>query len=508
MDMAGANGPDWGARGSRRYIVQAVEASLRRLGTDWIDLYQFHTPDPLTPIEETLAALDDLVQGKVRYIGHSNLAGWQIAEAEFTARAARRHPLHLRPEPLQPAGPARRAGGTARREAYGLGVLPYFPLANGLLTGKYSAGHGARGQPAHPQPPEPADGADWEQLRVRRVRRGTRPHRSGGRVLLAAAQPSVTSVIAGATTAGAGRRTPPPWPGSRRRRTSPSLTRSSRARRRWPCSHECRGGNARRRHATGRARCRDVPDAQESASGSTAAPVRLLLDVDTGIDDAFALVYLLSRPEVAIEAITCTAGNVGARQVALNNLAVLELCGRTGVEVAIGAEVPLQIPLVTTEETHEPQGIGHAVLPEPAQAVSARHAVDVWVDQVRAHPGEITGLITGPLTNFALALRREADLPRLLKGLVIMGGCFYYQEHHPNGGVERLGGSTCRQGGVPGLPGAAGGAAAGRVRTGDHGADRNASRPRGPAGGTRRRPAGTGPALTSRRACAAPPTTR
>ena len=88
MDMRGANGEDFGARGSRRYIIKAAEASLRRLGTDWIDLYQFHTPDPLTPIEETLAALDDLVtSGKVRYIGHSNRAGWQIAEAEFVARA-------------------------------------------------------------------------------------------------------------------------------------------------------------------------------------------------------------------------------------------------------------------------------------------------------------------------------------------------------------------------------------------------------------------------------------
>ncbi|GAP55508.1 uncharacterized oxidoreductase YajO [Arthrobacter sp. Hiyo6] len=87
MDMRGANGNDFGARGSRRYIVQAAEASLRRLGTDWIDLYQFHTPDPLTPIDETLAALDELVtSGKVRYIGHSNRAGWQIAEAEFVAR--------------------------------------------------------------------------------------------------------------------------------------------------------------------------------------------------------------------------------------------------------------------------------------------------------------------------------------------------------------------------------------------------------------------------------------
>src|SRR6478609_11988777 len=88
MDMRGANGDDFGARGSRRYIIRAAEASLRRLGTDWIDLYQFHTPDPLTPIDETLSALDDLVSsGKVRYIGHSNRAGWQIAEAEYVARA-------------------------------------------------------------------------------------------------------------------------------------------------------------------------------------------------------------------------------------------------------------------------------------------------------------------------------------------------------------------------------------------------------------------------------------
>ena len=153
----------------------------------------------------------------------------------------------------------------------------------------------------------------------------------------------------------------------------------------------------------------------------------VLMDVDTGIDDALALVYLLSRPEVRLEAITCTAGNVGARQVALNNLALLELCGKSGVEVAVGAEVPLEIPLVTTEETHGPQGIGYAELPPPVQDISPRHAVDVWVDTVRAHPGQVTGLITGPLTNFALALRREPELPTLLKGLVIMGGCFNYQ---------------------------------------------------------------------------------
>jgi aryl-alcohol dehydrogenase-like predicted oxidoreductase len=87
IDMGGANGPDHGARGSRRYIIRAVEASLSRLQTDWIDLYQFYTPDPLTPIQETFAALDALVtSGKVRYLGHSNRAGWQIADADCVAR--------------------------------------------------------------------------------------------------------------------------------------------------------------------------------------------------------------------------------------------------------------------------------------------------------------------------------------------------------------------------------------------------------------------------------------
>ncbi|HEY3737502.1 MAG TPA: aldo/keto reductase, partial [Jatrophihabitans sp.] len=81
------HGEDWDARGSRRYVKRAVESSLRRLQTDWIDLYQLHRPDPATPIEETLSALDELVhEGKVRYIGSSNFTGWQIAEAEWTAR--------------------------------------------------------------------------------------------------------------------------------------------------------------------------------------------------------------------------------------------------------------------------------------------------------------------------------------------------------------------------------------------------------------------------------------
>jgi aryl-alcohol dehydrogenase-like predicted oxidoreductase len=126
---------------SRRYIMSAVEASLTRMKTDYIDLYQQHDFDPLTPIEETLAALDDLVrQGKVRYIGNSNFPAWRIAEAEFSARAMNvnrfiscqdEYSLVMRDieKDLLPAA-----------QQYNLGLLPFFPLASGLLTGKYKRG--------------------------------------------------------------------------------------------------------------------------------------------------------------------------------------------------------------------------------------------------------------------------------------------------------------------------------------------------------------------------------
>jgi len=127
--------------GSRRYIMQAVEASLKRLKTDWIDLYQMHRPDPLTPIEETLRALDDLIrQGKVRYVGCSNKPAWQAVEAVLCARAAGttafiscqdEYSLLMR-EAERELIPA--------MQAYGLGLLPYYPLASGLLTGKYRRG--------------------------------------------------------------------------------------------------------------------------------------------------------------------------------------------------------------------------------------------------------------------------------------------------------------------------------------------------------------------------------
>ena len=201
MDMQGANGPDWGARGSRRYIRKAVEASLRRLGTDWIDLYQYHRPDPVTPLEETLAALHELVvEGKVRYIGSSNFAGWQVVEADWVSRSGG----------LTPFVSAQNEYSLLQRdvedevvpacEHVGVGLLPFFPLASGLLTGKYRRGAAApEGTRLAGQADRLAE-ADWDTIEAIEgyaAERGLRPIdvAIGG----LAAQPAVASVIAGAT---------------------------------------------------------------------------------------------------------------------------------------------------------------------------------------------------------------------------------------------------------------------------------------------------------------------
>ncbi|MEX2649663.1 MAG: aldo/keto reductase [Alphaproteobacteria bacterium] len=126
---------------SRRYIMSAVEASLSRLQTDWIDLYQLHSPDPLTPIEETLGALDDLVrQGKVRYVGCSNLPAWQVVEAQWTARAGGLNAFVSCQDEYSLIVRDIDAELILAAKAHGLGLLPYFPLACGMLTGKYRRG--------------------------------------------------------------------------------------------------------------------------------------------------------------------------------------------------------------------------------------------------------------------------------------------------------------------------------------------------------------------------------
>jgi aryl-alcohol dehydrogenase-like predicted oxidoreductase len=205
MDMHGANGPDWGARGSRRYINRAVEASLRRLKTDYIDLYQMHRPDPDTPIEETLSALDDLVRaGKVRYLGNSNFAGWQVADADWTARSGHLNRFVSAQNQYSLLDRDVELDLVPACERFGLGVLPYFPLSSGLLTGKYR-----RGQAAPEGTRLAADryaarlaAAPWdtiEKLEAYARKRGLTliDVAIGG----LAAQPAVASVIAGATSA-------------------------------------------------------------------------------------------------------------------------------------------------------------------------------------------------------------------------------------------------------------------------------------------------------------------
>ncbi len=193
----------FGAHGGRRYIRRAVEASLRRLGTDYIDLYQLHRPDPITPIEETLDAMSDLVtEGKVRYIGSSNLTAWQVADADWTARSAGRQRFisaqneyslynRLAEDELVPAC-----------ERFGIGLFPYFPLAYGLLTGKYrrdaAAPEGSR--LANVSQAGRLAGANWDRIEALQAFADARDLplltvAIGG----LAAQPAVAGVISGAT---------------------------------------------------------------------------------------------------------------------------------------------------------------------------------------------------------------------------------------------------------------------------------------------------------------------
>jgi len=147
------------------------------------------------------------------------------------------------------------------------------------------------------------------------------------------------------------------------------------------------------------------------------------MDVDTGVDDAVALMLAASEPDVELVAVTCCAGNVEASRAATNTLAVLELCGLGDVEVAVGSEAPLVVPL-RTATSHGPSGLGYAELAPPRAAVSGRYGPTVIVEQARQHAGELVLVATGPLTNVALALRQEPELPRLLRRLALMGGSF------------------------------------------------------------------------------------
>ncbi len=195
-------GPAAGAKGGRAYIRRAVEESLRRLQTDYIDLYQLHTPDPKTPIGETLDALSDLVrEGKVRYLGHSNFAGWQIAEAAHVATEINAVPFVSAQNEWNLLQRKAEEEVVPAANHYGLGVLPFYPLANGLLTGKVRR---ATGVPEGSRLASRPERVTEEYLdTVERLAAWGEAH---GRSLLEigvgalAARPGCASVIAGATS--------------------------------------------------------------------------------------------------------------------------------------------------------------------------------------------------------------------------------------------------------------------------------------------------------------------
>jgi aryl-alcohol dehydrogenase-like predicted oxidoreductase len=191
---------------SRRYIMQTVEDSLRRLNTDYIDLYQQHFPDPQTPIEETLRALDDLVhQGKVRYLGCSNFSGWQVSDADWTARDLNLNRFVTAQNLYSLIDRSIEKEVMPACEQYGLGILPYFPLASGLLTGKYTRGS---------EPPEGSRLSSWGDRKKSAlsddnfdlIEKLTSFAEERGHSILdlamswLASMPSIPSVIAGATS--------------------------------------------------------------------------------------------------------------------------------------------------------------------------------------------------------------------------------------------------------------------------------------------------------------------
>jgi aryl-alcohol dehydrogenase-like predicted oxidoreductase len=193
---------------SRRYIMMAVEASLKRLKTDWIDLYQLHFPDVLTPQEETLRALDDLVhQGKVRYIGCSNLPAWQIVEAQWISKHFDLNRFVTCQDEYSLIMRGIEREKLPVMEAYGMGLLPYFPLACGLLTGKYQRGAAAAVDSRFTNIPRLADrygtGTNWTAVEALQKFCDQRGHSlielAVGWLL---ARPTVASVIAGATKPG------------------------------------------------------------------------------------------------------------------------------------------------------------------------------------------------------------------------------------------------------------------------------------------------------------------
>lgn len=203
MDLQGLNGADDGRRGSARYVRTAALASLQRLGTDYLDLYQLHTPDPETDLDETLGAMNELVtEGLVRAIGCSNFQAWQVVDANWRAKLAGRAQFVSAQNEYSLYNRLAETELVPACDQLGVSILPYFPLAYGLLTGKYQRDTPAPEGTRLAVQSQRLDGADWA-----RIDELSRFAAARGISLLQlaigglAAQPAVASVIAGVTSA-------------------------------------------------------------------------------------------------------------------------------------------------------------------------------------------------------------------------------------------------------------------------------------------------------------------
>ena len=156
-------------------------------------------------------------------------------------------------------------------------------------------------------------------------------------------------------------------------------------------------------------------------------PKRIILDTDPGIDDSCAILMALASPEISVEGLSIVHGNCSLEQGSKNALSVLELANASQIPVAKGCELPLVQPSLLAPETHGDTGLGYAKLPEPRTKPIVQHAIDFLIDKILSEPGEITLVAIGPLTNVAMAIRREPRIVSAVKELVIMGGAIHQE---------------------------------------------------------------------------------
>jgi len=157
------------------------------------------------------------------------------------------------------------------------------------------------------------------------------------------------------------------------------------------------------------------------------SPKRIILDTDPGIDDACAILLALASPELSLEGLSIVHGNCSLQQATINGLSILELANASHIPVAVGCELPLVQPSLLAPETHGNTGLGYAKLPEPRTKPTLQHGCDFLIEKILASPGEITIVAIGPLTNVAMAIRKEPRFAKAVKELIIMGGAIRHE---------------------------------------------------------------------------------